>query len=73
MMTNGDMLRDMLQRMTDEELATHLEAFICYKVKVCRAKDISCADCALEWLKQEVGKGEESKTDRSECASCKNL
>ena len=48
-MTNGDRIR----KMTDEELATQLEAFICHKVKECRAEDISCIDCALKWLKQE--------------------
>ena len=59
-MTNGDMLRDMLQRMTDEDLATQLEAFICNKVKVCMAEDKSCTDCALEWLKQEVQSDDEA-------------
>lgn len=58
-MTNGDKIR----QMTDKELAIQLEAFICHKVKGCRSEDISCTECALEWLKQEVIEYAESKTD----------
>lgn len=52
--TNADRIR----KMTDEELAIELEAFICNKVKKCRREDISCIDCALKWLKQEVSTNE---------------
>ena len=54
-MTNGDRIR----KMTDEELATQLEAFICHKVKECRAEDISCVECAMQWLKQEACENDE--------------
>lgn len=53
-MTNGDKIR----AMTDEELAIQLEEFICYNVKECRREDISCTECALKWLKQEVSVNE---------------
>lgn len=49
-MTNADRIR----RMTDEEMAAQLEAFICAKVEECRREDISCIDCTMKWLKQEV-------------------
>ena len=45
---------DNIRQMDDEELATQLEAFICNKIKQCRREDISCIECALKWLKQEV-------------------
>lgn len=45
---------DRIRQMTDEELATQLEAFICNKIKQCRREDINCIECALKWLKQEV-------------------
>ena len=45
---------DRIRQMEDEELATQLEAFICHNVKECRREDISCIDCAMNWLKQEV-------------------
>ena len=48
-----------IRQMEDEELATQLEAFICNKVKECRREDISCIDCALKWLKQEVSEDAE--------------
>lgn len=45
---------DRIRQMTDEEMASQLEAFICNKVEECRREDISCIDCAMKWLKQEV-------------------
>lgn len=56
--TNGDRIRSM----TDEELAVQLEAFICDNVKLCRAEDISCTECALNWLKQEAKENDFSKS-----------
>lgn len=53
-MTNGEKIR----AMTDEELAIQLEAFICHNVEECRREDISCTECALKWLKQEVSEDE---------------
>lgn len=45
---------DRIRQMTEEELATQLEAFICHNVEECRREDINCVECALKWLKQEV-------------------
>ena len=50
---------DHIRQMMDEELATQLEAFICNKVEECRREDISCVECALKWLKQEVKTNDE--------------
>ena len=49
-MTNGDRIR----QMTDDELADFLDGFLCYQVGVCRKEEIDCAECNLQWLKQEV-------------------
>ena len=53
-MTNGDRIRKKIRKMTDKEIAIHLEAFVCHDIKECRAKDISCTKCILEWLRQEA-------------------
>lgn len=55
--TNGDRIR----QMTDDELVDFLAGFLCYQVGLCRADDISCRECALQWLRQEVK--ENGKTD----------
>ena len=50
-MTNADKLRDM----TDEELSVNLSDWICDKVTGCPfTHGMSCEQCRLEWLKQEV-------------------
>lgn len=51
-MTNGDRLR----QMTDEELAIELPDSICRMVDgiECTEFDLSCYECRLMWLKQEV-------------------
>lgn len=48
-MTNGDKIR----AMTDEELVREFSDSICNIVENCE-KDISCYDCKMQWLKQEV-------------------
>lgn len=47
--TNGDRIR----QMTDEELVDQFGDSICDIVENCE-KNISCYDCKLQWLKQEV-------------------
>ena len=55
-LTNGDRIR----QMTDEELAREFSDSICNIVENCE-KDISCYDCKMQWLKQEVS--EDAETD----------
>ena len=47
--SNGDRIR----QMTDEELVREFSDSICNIVENCE-KDISCYDCKMQWLKQEV-------------------
>lgn len=54
-LTNGDRIR----QMTDEELAEHINDYICDHAE-CRA-DIKCSECKMQWLKQEVS--EDAGTD----------
>lgn len=58
-MTNGDMIR----QMTDEELAAEFPHDICSGITGvdCREFDLTCYECRLAWLKQEVS--EDAGTD----------
>lgn len=47
--TNADRIR----QMTDEEFAECFGSFICNRADHCRG-DITCAECKMQWLKQEV-------------------
>lgn len=58
-LTNADRIR----QMTDEELCDFLDGFLCYEIGYCRAEEVECRDCKMEWLKQEAKDDAESKTD----------
>lgn len=46
---------DRIRQMTDEELCDFLDGFLCYKIDgYCRADEVECRDCKMEWLKQEA-------------------
>ena len=55
-MTNGDRIR----QMTDEGLVREFSDSICNIVENCE-KDISCYDCKMQWLKQEVSEDDYSR------------